>query len=75
MVIRCRSELQGFRCPRNAEAVLAELPLSQIYWIGRDYETRDLIFGATDGEPGDPMWDIRLTDNRLDLLRRIPAPF
>lgn len=73
--IRCQSEQQGFRCPRNAEALFAGLPLSQVYFIGRDYDTDALIIGTTEGEPGDPMWDIRLTENHLTMLRRIPAPF
>ncbi|WP_439472690.1 hypothetical protein [Brevundimonas sp.] len=75
VVISCRSEQQGFRCPQDADALFAQLPLARIYWIGRQPGADALIFGATDGEPGDPMWDIRLTGDRLELLRRIPAPF
>ena len=75
VIVLCRSEQPGFDCPRDAPTLFAELPLSQIYWIGRDSGTDALIFGATEGEPGGPMWDIRLTGNRLELLRRIPAPF
>lgn len=75
VAVHCRSEFRPYRCPADPMEALATLPLDRIYLIGRDRGADGVSFVATEGDPGDPMWDLRLTGDRLDIVRRIPAPF
>jgi hypothetical protein len=73
--VRCRSEFRSYSCPADPLEAVAALPLDRIYLIERDRSADGLSFVATEGEPGDLMWDIRLKADRLDIVRRIPPPF
>lgn len=73
--VRCRSKFRSYSCPADPLETLAALPLDRIYLIDRDRSADGLSFVATEGEPGDLMWDIRLSAERLEIVRRIPPPF
>lgn len=77
--VECLSELSQYRCPSDTSALLAALPLDGAYLIGRDRDaTRHPFIAATETEPGQAYWDVRLINGAepvLRLTRTIPAPF
>lgn len=73
MTLRCFSEFAAYVCPAAASEVVAALPLDRIYLMERNGRTIRAV--ATEGEPGELMWDIKLHPGGIDVSRSIPPPF
>ena len=73
VTVRCSSQFAGYVCPTVASEVVAALPLDRIYLMERN--GRAIRALATEGEPGDLMWEIRLYAGGIDVSRSIPPPF
>lgn len=80
--LRCTDEWNGDRCAGGPKAVLARLPLHQVFIVQEKGEAgrRAWEFAVMPQEPGQPFWDVELEDKAggLPELRMhwgAPAPF